>query len=313
MVFKIKNPVIEQRADPHVYLHHDGYYYFTASVPEYDRIELRRAKTLAGLAETNEVVTVWHKPDHGPYSDLIWAPEIHAIDGSWYIYFAAAPSREIKDGLFQHRMYAIHCAGENPLAQPWTFCGQIDSGIDSFCLDATTFEHRGTRYYVWAQKEQTIAGNSNLYIAEMLSPTTLKLPASRLSIPEFDWETQGFMVNEGPYILISHGKVWLTYSASATDERYCMGLLQADEDTDLLDPANWYKSPQPVFVTNADEGVFGPGHSCFTKDEQGNDILVYHARDYTEIEGDPLWDPNRHTRMKQIFWEGDQLILGQAE
>ncbi|SHF43588.1 family 43 glycosylhydrolase [Vibrio gazogenes] len=313
MVFKIKNPVIEQRADPHVYLHHDGYYYFTASVPEYDRIELRRAKTLAGLAATDEIVTVWHKPDHGPYSDLIWAPEIHAIDGSWYIYFAAAPSREIKDGLFQHRMYVIRCDGENPLAEPWTFCGQVDSGIDAFCLDATTFEHRGTRYYVWAQKEQEIAGNSNLYIAEMLSPTTLKLPGTRLSIPEFDWETQGFMVNEGPYVLIRHGKVWLTYSASATDERYCMGLLQADEDADLLNPENWYKSPHPVFVTNVSDHVFGPGHSCFTQDEQGNDILVYHARDYTEIEGDPLWDPNRHTRMKQVLWDGEQLVLGQAE
>ena len=27
-------------------------------------------------------------------------------------------------------------------------------------------------------------------------------------------------------------------------------------------------------------------------------MLVYHARNYTEIEGDPLWDPNRHTRLK---------------
>jgi GH43 family beta-xylosidase len=27
-------------------------------------------------------------------------------------------------------------------------------------------------------------------------------------------------------------------------------------------------------------------------------VLVYHARNYTEIEGDPLYDPNRHTRLK---------------
>jgi GH43 family beta-xylosidase len=26
-------PLIEQRADPHISRHHDGYYYFTASVP----------------------------------------------------------------------------------------------------------------------------------------------------------------------------------------------------------------------------------------------------------------------------------------
>ncbi|VDZ05286.1 putative alpha-N-arabinofuranosidase II [Escherichia coli] len=31
-------------------------------------------------------------------------------------------------------------------------------------------------------------------------------------------------------------------------------------------------------------------------------MLVYHARNYTEIEGDPLYDPNRHTRLKLIRW-----------
>ena len=94
----ILTPLIEQRADPHIYRHTDGYYYFVASVPEYDRIELRRAQTIAGLAEA-EKVTVWRKPDTGPYSELVWAPELHFNDGAWYVYFAAAPSREIKDKL----------------------------------------------------------------------------------------------------------------------------------------------------------------------------------------------------------------------
>ena len=44
------NPLVAQRADPHIYKHTDGYYYFTATVPEYDRIVLRRATTLQGLA-----------------------------------------------------------------------------------------------------------------------------------------------------------------------------------------------------------------------------------------------------------------------
>lgn len=306
------NPVIEQRADPHVYKHSDGYYYFTASVPEYDRIEIRRARTLADLATTDDIVVAWRKPDTGPYSELIWAPEIHFIQGAWYVYFAAAPSREIKNDLFQHRMYAISNHSANPLDGGWEFCGQIDSGIDSFCLDATSFTHQGVQYYVWAQKEYAIPGNSNLYIAEMETPTTLKLPGVRLSVPEYDWETRGFMVNEGPNVLISHGKVWLTYSASATDENYCMGLLYADDDADLMAPSSWHKSNEPVFVTNWAKRVFGPGHSCFTQDEHGSDVLVYHARNYTEIEGDPLWDPNRHTHMKTIDWRDDFLVLGTA-
>src|SRR5690625_3994897 len=82
------NPLVEQRADPFIYKHTDGYYYFTGSYPEYDRIVLRRAKTIKGLKEAEEFM-IWHKHDQGIMSSHIWAPEIHFVDGKWYIHFAA--------------------------------------------------------------------------------------------------------------------------------------------------------------------------------------------------------------------------------
>lgn len=294
-------PLIEQRADPFIYKHDDGFYYFIASVPEYDRLELRRANTLASLAEADQV-TVWRKPDSGPCSDLIWAPELHFIDGTWCIYFAAAPSREILNDLFQHRMYALTTTAANPLEGEWEL-SKVDSGIDSFCLDATSFEHRGKRYYLWAQKGPDIPGNSNLYIAEMDSPTSITGSPVLLTKPEYDWETIGFAVNEGPAVIKKHGRIFIAYSASATNHNYCMGLLWADENADPLDPASWEKSPEPVFQSCYQRGIYGPGHNSFTVSEDGErDILVYHARTYTEIEGDPLWDPNRHTFIKTIRW-----------
>ncbi|HTY85885.1 MAG TPA: glycoside hydrolase family 43 protein [Candidatus Acidoferrum sp.] len=300
---KLLQPLIPQRADPFIGKHADGYYYFTASVPAYDRIEVRRARTVAELA-TAQPVDVWHKPDAGPMSELIWAPEIHWIDGAWYIYFAAAPSRQIKDDLFQHRIYAITTRANNPLDGSWTVLGRVDTGIDSFCLDSTTFAHRNNRYFIWAQKDPAVPGNSNLYIARMKSPSQLATRPVRLSVPEFDWETRGFSVNEGPAVLIRHGRVLLSYSASATDENYCLGLLMAPEDADLLDPQSWRKSSQPVFKTCYEHRVYGPGHNSFTVAEDGStDLLVYHARIYNKIEGDPLWDPNRHTFVKPLKWD----------
>jgi hypothetical protein len=97
----------------------------------------------------------------------------------------------------------------------------------------------------------------------------------------------------------------MTYSASATDARYCLGLLTADENADLLDPNSWTKSQQPVFVTNAATSVYGPGHNSFTVDEKGRDILVYHGRDYAAIEGDPLFNPDRHTRVQRLYYTAD--------
>jgi GH43 family beta-xylosidase len=297
------DPIILQRADPCIRRFDDGWYYFTASVPAYDRIELRRARTIAELPQA-PTVDVWRKPDTGPFSELIWAPEIHRVFDTWVIYFAAAPSREIKHDLFQHRMWAITCDACDPLSGPWSEPVQVDSGIDAFCLDATAFAHRGKTYYVWAQKEPEVRGNSNLMIAELATPTRLATRPVRLSKPEFDWEIRGFWVNEGPSMLVRHGRVFMSYSASATDENYCMGLLHAAEDADLLDPASWTKSPEPVFKTDYEHAIYGPGHNSFTVAEDGaTDLLVYHARTYTEIVGDPLWDPNRHTYVKPLAWD----------
>lgn len=300
-----KNLIVEQRADPWVYKHTDGYYYFTASVPEYDRIEVRRSKTIKGIKEAEPFVA-WRKHETGPMSSLIWAPEIHFINGSWYIYFAAAKSKEIINGLFQHRMFVIENKSANPFEGKWEEKGQIKTDWESFALDATSFEHKGVQYLVWAQKDLEITGNSNLYIAPLENPWTIKGPQVMIAKPEFDWETIGFWVNEGPAVLKRNGKIFISYSGSATDENYCMGLLMADEDSDVLAPESWSKKPEPVFKSCPENKQYGPGHNSFTVSDDGEkDILVYHARTDTEILGDPLYDPNRHARAQEFSWNED--------
>ncbi|MBA9087596.1 GH43 family beta-xylosidase [Fontibacillus solani] len=298
------NPVVEQRADPWVYKHKDGYYYFTASVPEYDRIEVRRSATIQGLKDAVPAVA-WRKYETGPLSANIWAPEIHYIDGKWYIYFAAARTTETQDGLFDHRMYVLENESENPLKGTWVEKGQVRTRWESFALDATTFQHNGDLYYVWAQKDPDIPGNSNLYISKMSNPWTLTGEQVMITTPEYDWEIIGFKVNEGPAVLKRNGRIFITFSASATDFNYCMGLLTADENANLLDASSWAKSAQPVFGTNEETGQYGPGHNSFTVSEDGQDVIVYHARNYREIVGDPLYDPNRHTRAQVFGWNED--------
>ncbi|WP_377155015.1 family 43 glycosylhydrolase [Roseateles sp. UC29_93] len=308
---QVLTPLILQRADPHLTRHVDdagrARYFFTASVPAYDHIELRAADRWGDLPQAEPRV-IWRKPDTGPWSALIWAPELHFRQGAWYVYFAAAPSREIVDGLFQHRMYALRTTSADPMTGTWEFLGQVDSGMDTFCLDATTFEHQGRLYYLWAQKDLAVPGNSNLYIAPMRTPWQLAGAPVMLSRPEFDWECRGFLVNEGPSVLRRHGKVFISYSASATDENYAMGLLWMDESSDPMDPASWIKSRRPVLTTSATQSVFGPGHNSFALDEDGETVLlVYHARTYTEIVGDPLWNPDRHTFVKRLAWTSDGM------
>ncbi|NJR79650.1 family 43 glycosylhydrolase [Sphingomonas sp. 36D10-4-7] len=300
---RLGNPLVRQRADAQVFRHTDGHYYLTGSVPEYDRLVLRRARTLAGLATAPERV-LWRHEAKGPMSGFLWAPELHLIDGKWIMYFAAGPSGGGED-VFRIRTYAVVCDGDDPMTGTWTVLGQLQTPWDSFNLDSTSFVHRGTRYLAWAQREPGIETNSNLYLAPLATPLTLAARPARLTVPTLPWEVQGFKVAEAPALLARNGQLFMTYSASATDARYCMGMLSARDDADIMDPASWTKSPVPVFATSAANRVYGPGHNSFTVDGKGRDVLVYHARDYEKISGDPLFDPNRHTRVQYFRYRAD--------
>jgi GH43 family beta-xylosidase len=296
---KASNIIVEQRADPWVYLHNDGYYYFTGSVPAYDRIELRRATTLDDLHEA-EAVDIWHRHEQGIMGGHIWAPEIHYIDGKWYIYFAAGKAEE----KFAIRIYVLECEAENPLEGPWHEKGQVVTNLDSFSLDATTFEANGVRYLVWAQGDETVGKGTNLYIAEMSNPWTIKGKQVLIAKPDQPWECIGHYVVEGPAVIQRNNKIFIAYSGSATDHNYAMGLLTADASSNLLDPSSWHKETEPVFRSNEETGQYGPGHNSFTTSTDGKqDILVYHARSYKEIDGEPLYDPNRHARVQPFTWD----------
>ena len=84
-------------------------------------------------------------------------------------------------------------------------------------------------------------------------------------------------------------------------------MLSIDGEADILDPGNWEKSRQPVLSSDFTKGIYGPGHNSFVKsgDDQA-EIMFYHARQYDEIQGDPLYDPNRHTYRMKLEWDDEE-------
>lgn len=186
--------------------------------------------------EGDVIVKTYPKPfieqrdESGIMSEHIWAPELHFIDGKWYIHVAAGE----RDDVWAIRPYVIERSVENPLTKDWVEKGQVNTEFQSLSLDATTFENNGKRYLVWAQKvdNDTI---SNLYIGEMENPWTLKNQVL-LSTPEYPWENSVFYVNEGAAAITRNGKVFIVFWGNATDHTYAVGYLSADQDSDLLDP-----------------------------------------------------------------------------
>jgi GH43 family beta-xylosidase len=293
-----------QRADPYVYRHTDGIYYFTASIPEYDYIFIRKSNTLEGLSTAEETI-IWRRHEKGPMGGHIWAPEIHFLEGKWYFYFSAGDA----DDIWKIRPYVLECAEEDPVTGNWTEKGRMQCADEdefsfrAFSLDATVFENKGKHYCSWAEKVGVGKQISNLYLAEMESPYKLKTIQVLLTSPDYEWERNGFWVNEGPAVIKKNGKIFLTYSASETGIYYCMGMMIIDENADILDPKAWKKERYPILQSVPEKEIYGPGHNSFTTDSEGNDICVYHARTEKKIEGNPLYNPNRHTMLMKIEWD----------
>lgn len=294
---------IQKRADPYVYKHTDGTYYFTASLPDYDGIALRKADKLFDIKDAPEKM-IWKKHDKGIMSFHVWAPELHFIFGKWYIYFAAGDV----DDIWAIRPYVLECRGDDPFNDEWIEKGMMQCSDEdpfsfrAFSLDATVLENHGEYYFIWAEKVGVGKQISNLYIAKMESATKLSTVQVLLTTPDYDWERVGFWVNEGPAFIKHDGKIYMTYSASETGVAYCIGMLSADENDDLLDPKSWTKRRMPVLKTSEELKIYGPGHNSFTVNDEGEPVMIYHARTEAEIVGNPLYNPNRHAMVMKVKW-----------
>lgn len=274
-------------ADPFVVLH-NGYYYHAYEVP--DGVYVAKTDDLNKLSQAKETLVI--------SKNVGWfAPEIHYLDGAWYMY--ASP--DYSDGKHtMHVMTVLRCKDEAPDGE-YENLGMMGGLENQWSIDGTVFEHDGKRYFIWTKC-------SEMYMAEMSSPTQITGKVITIARPEYDFELKTeVLVNEGPAVLKKGNKIHIIYSAndSKTDD-YCLGCLTY-EGGDILNPQNWIKSKKPLFQKT--ETVFGPGHCSFTKiteDGTEKDCMVYHAN---LISGSG-WS-GRNIFAKTIEWdENDMPILG---
>lgn len=269
----LSNPVLGQGADPFV-TYADGQYHQILSAGGGNGVVMRSATSLASLSTASEQELFRGGTDGSPCCEW-WAPEVHQIGGRWYVYVAADDGDNN-----HHRTYVLSA---DAITGPYTFDGRLELPGNRWAIDATVFTVADASYVVWSGWPGTKNGEQDLYVSRLDTPTTVTGGAVRISRPELDWETHagsvGVLVNEGPAALVSGGRVFLTYSASGCwTPQYALGMLTADATGDLLDPASWQKSPQPVFAPAESSGLYGTGHNNFFTSPDGKQTwIVYHA------------------------------------
>jgi len=285
----IENPIARTGHDPWVVQHDRSYYYCYSHKGS---IWINRHQTLQGACQLNGR-KIWTAPANKMYSREIWAPELHNIQGSWYVYFAA------NDGnTANHRMYVMKSKANDPMGE-YVFMGKVSNPTDRWEIDGTVLKHGGSLYFIWSGWAGERNIQQNLYIAKMKDPLTVIGKPILICKPEHDWEKIGTpFVNEGPQVLKNKGAVFVIYSASGSwTDHYCQGQLKLTGD-DPLKSGSWTKSRTPVFGSTGT--VFSPGHVSFTKSPNGKeDWIVYH----TAKQRGARW--NRDVNMKKFTWDID--------
>lgn len=292
---------IYEGADPFVYKHTDGLYYFCQSEGDKGIAVWKSDK----LTDKGVKKIVWLAPETGWNTAEVWAPEIHFLNGKWYIYYAADSGRNP-----DHRTGVLESvtadAQGDYVDKGMVYTGDhIETGKDNrWAIDATPLEMNGSLYLIWSGWETT-RDEQWLYIAEMENPWTVKTNRVKLADnDDYVWERVSEKpnergLNEGAQILKNDGKVYVIYSCSGSWEpTYKLGQLSIDENADPMDPKNWTKKPNPVITGT--QTVHGVGHACFTTSPDDTEHwIVYHSKISTQ----PGWQ--RNVRIQKFDFNPD--------
>jgi GH43 family beta-xylosidase len=291
------NPLLPSGPDPWV-IQKDTNYYYTHTVG--DRLVIYKTSKMSALKNA-AITTIWTPPVSGPYSKDIWAPELHYLQSKWYMYFSADDGDNST-----HRIYVLENSADDPTSGDWVFKGKVSDSSNHWAIDATVFTYHSQLYMLWSGWPSTINTEQDIYIARMSNPWTISSVGVRISQPSFPWEKAGAppAVNEGPEVLQRDSThVFVTYSASGCwTENYCLGMLTLTAGGDPMQPANWIKTPTPVFSTLASSGAFAPGHNSFFKSRDGKEYwLLYHANSFPALG----CGNSRSPRMQPFTWTSD--------
>lgn len=265
------NPIVKSGADPCVVDTGEEFAY--CRVVNDAAVYIAKSGSLETIGQV-ELKRVWEPTPGHPCSESLWAPELHRLDGKWYIYVAGG---RIAERDVNHRMYALEGIGDDPQVATYNLKAKVAVGTDQWAIDGTVLTMPNKdRFFVWSGRENYDDMEQHLYIAQMANPWTLIGEGVRISSPIHDWERRGGGINEGPFALSQGERRHLIFSAShSLTDHYCLGQLSLTGDNPL-DPEHWVKWPQPIFKSH--NGLIAPGHASFLQSpDQSWGWMVYHT------------------------------------
>lgn len=255
--------------DPYV-IKHGGYYYYCWSE---NGVKVAKIDNLNNIstANGNQVFTA----SQGNFYQ-VWAPELHYIDGEWYIYVAMCQGA---DDNARHRMYCLKGTSQDP-TDPFVLMGQVTDPLNKWAIDGTVFKYNGELYTIWSGWQGDTDSGQYLYLAHMSNPWTID--SERVQISSFPlltgWDKPLFSttkIHEGPCVVVVGNTIYVLFSANGswTDD-YSIGYLKFSGG-DIMKASSWTKSSSALLSKSNQN--YGPGHCSVVQADDGRYYMIYHA------------------------------------
>ncbi len=294
-----KNPLTRDftTADPCiVYSKEHGCYYGTYTGNT--TITLHRAQKLGDMFSRSESTVIYKADASDDTYGYLWAPELHFIDGKWYIYTSTHQTQQNKE--FKH-VICLRAKTDDP------FDGfELEAHInhDTLAIDPTVYQDRenGKLYLccsiVDSDKRQ------KLTLQQLKSPGEPMGEAVVISQAEYPWEmvppyTGERTILEGAYFVRKEQRLFIVYSANGCwSDDYALGILEFTGGN-MLSADCWHKHEKPLMTKG--NGSFGPGHAAFFYSPDEKELWICH---HCLKQSDPECVPMpRYCHCQKVFFD----------
>ena len=210
-----------------------------------DRIIMHRAENFEDVFVRSESRVIYQSNAEDETFGFLWAPELHFIDGKWYIYTSCQMSDEN-----QIKHVIVLEQKTDYLFDGFKFKGHINR--DVFSIDPSVYKDENSGKLYICCSEVVKGCGQVLTIQEMKSPSETVGERVIIAKAELPWELVPPYVGErsiaegGYFVKSPNGRLFILYSANGCwSDDYVIGLLDY-KGGDMVCADSWEKYPHPI-------------------------------------------------------------------
>lgn len=289
------------QADPYMIKGEDGRYYMYA--------------TEGQIYSSDKLFGEWKYEGiglHMPGQKICWAPSVIYLDGKYYMYYSS-----MDEGSEEEHGHKLRVAVSEKPEGPFEYVKTI---LPPFAIDAHTVQTPSGLYLFYCNNDyEAERAGTRIYCDRLTDPLTVEGKPVCVVWPTLDEEIymkdrfrkgQHWHTIEGAFYFYKDGIHYLMYSGACyQNPTYFIGYCTAKgpEDADLR-TLEWKKYPDentyaPLLTKN--EIAEGLGHNSVLY-EDGKYYIVYHARDYGDIEKK---EDTRSARIDELIVDDGKLSV----